>query len=258
MAVVLLGVGADGGNVQPPPRILNDRTFEYIPIPEKASKTTETRTYGSMTQRHGEGTLADLVDGIRPNQDAEWIKDQSVIENHPVHYDPNFTDLTYGEGGKDANINSIASLGEGDILAFYTGFNTRGNMHRYLFGYFTLNRDPVIIEKDTPASDVELILGAHPANAHWKRFKGNDGLYAFDPDQPSGASRVALVDGCEPGGLLDRAVQLSNPEDTGNFYLQETLKQALHAESDYLGGFKPPIRCNIEATDFREFVDAYQ
>lgn len=255
MTVLLVGVGADSGNVKPAPEVDEKGRFEYIPIPEKSRETTETRTYGSLTRRYGDGRLVDLVDGLKPHGDADWIDRRELIRDHPVHYDPNLDDLSYGEGGKDQNVNAIeAGLSEGDVIAFYTGLRTNGYMHRYLFGYFTVAEDPRIIEAATPVDTTAEILGAHPTNAHAKRFEGNGELYAFDPDKPRGASRVAIVDGEEPGGLLDRAVPLNRPENRGNYYMTDDVESALAPDTTYLGGFKPPIHCDVEPDAFVDFV----
>lgn len=259
MAVVLVGVGADSGNVQPVPQIEEGRRFEYIPIPEKGAETTETRTLGSMDRRYGEGTLSDLVDAVRLHGDADWIRDPEAVRSHPVHYDPNLEALTYGEGGKDQNVNAIVEhLGEGDVLAFYTGLNTDGRMHRYVFGYFTLAKEPVVIEEEMSTERKAENLEACPENAHTRRFEGNGELYAFDPEKPQGASRVAIVDGRQPGGLLDRAVRLSAPGGSGNYYMTDELAELLRPNTTYLGGFKPPIRCDISAETFVEFVESRQ
>lgn len=259
MTVVLVGVGADSGNVKPTPRIKEGRRFEYIPIPEKGTETTETRTLGSMSQRWGDGTLSELVDGIRPNSDADWIHDPEVVRNHPVHYDPNLEALTYGEGGKDQNVSAVVeSLEEGDVLAFYTGLETEGRMHRYIFGYFTVAEEPAVIEEGMSPESTAEILDRHAENAHARRFEGNGDLYAFDPEKPQGASRVVIVDGREPGGLLDRAVRLSAPGGSGNYYMTEDVEETLDPHTTYLGGFKPPIKCDISADEFVEFVESRQ
>lgn len=259
MAVVLVGVGADTGNVKPGPEIAEGGRFEYVPIPEKGTETTETRTFGSMEQRGGDGTLADLVEAVKPNGNADWIREPEAVRTHPVHYDPNLEALTYGEGGKDQNVTAIVDhLGEGDVLAFYTGLETEGRMHRYIFGYFTLAEEPVVIEEEMSTKRKATILDRYPENAHTRRFEGNGELYAFDPEKPQGASRVVIVNGREPGGLLDRAVRLSAPGGSGNYYMTEEIEERLQPNTDYLGGFKPPIRCDISAEEFVEFVDSRQ
>ncbi len=259
MTVVLVGVGADSGNVRPRPTLGPGRRFEYIPIPEKSRTTAESRTFGSIPRRYGEGTLADLVDGIRPHEDADWVTDDETIRDWPVHYDPNFAALTYGEGGKDQNVRAIeTALGAGDIIAFYTGLETEGYMHRYVFGYFTVAGDPVVVDGSTGERARRASLRSHGANAHTKRFVANGGLYAFDPEKPQGASRLVIVDGREPGGLLDRAVRLSDPDTVGHFYTSDEVADALDPETTYLGGFKPPVTCDISATAFLEFLEDHQ
>jgi hypothetical protein len=258
VTVVLVGVGADSGNVRPRPVIGRERRFEYIPIPEKSRATAESRTFGSIPQRYGEGPLADLLAGIRPHSDADWLTDDETIRDWPLHYDPNFEALTYGEGGKDQNVRAIEQLDAGDILAFYTGLETEGYMHRYVFGYFTVAGDPVVVDNSTGERARRTLLRSHGANAHAKRFEANGALYAFDPDRPQGASRLAIVDGRAPGGLLDRAVRLSDPGTVGHFYMSDEVADTLDPETEYLGGFKPPVVCDIPSTTFVEFVERHQ
>jgi len=258
MTVVLLGVGADSGNVRPRPGIGPGRRFEYIPIPEKSRATVESRTFGSIPQRYGEGTLADLLSGIRPHDGADWVTDDDQIRGWPVHHDPNLRTLTYGEGGKDQNVRAIERLEMGDIIAFYTGLETEGYMHRYVFGYFTLAEDPLVLDPETTIEERRDLLRSRKANAHAKRFAANNGLYAFDPERPPGASRVALVDGREPGGLLDRAVRLSEPDSVGHFYMTDGVADTLDPETEYLGGFKPPVVCDIPAVTFTRFLRKQQ
>jgi hypothetical protein len=66
MTVVLVGVGADSGNVRPRPEIGPGRRFEYIPIPEKSRATAESRTFGSIPQRYGEGHSPTCCRGFDP------------------------------------------------------------------------------------------------------------------------------------------------------------------------------------------------
>jgi hypothetical protein len=131
-------------------------------------------------------------------------------------------------------------------------------MHRYIFGYFTLAGDPVVLDPGTSTEDRRDLLRFRGSNAHAKRFAANERLYAFDSEKPQGASRVALVDGEEPGGLLDRAVRLSEPGSVGHFYMADGVADALDPDAEYLGGFKPPIVCDTPTAAFVEFVDRHR
>jgi hypothetical protein len=259
MTVVLCGVGADTGNVRPVPSVDEEGRFEYVPIPEKGA-TSETKTYGSIERRHGDGVLADLLDGVRPGSEGEWVTDDAAIRDQQVHRDPNFDALTYGEH-RPGYVAKLRDLEAGDVVAFYGGFPgpDRDYKHRYLFGYFTVAGAPTVVEPDTSLAEKRAILPDHPANAHGRRFEGHGDLYYHDPAFTERPRPVVVVPGREPGGLLDRAVRLSDRRRGPNYYMAGDVAAALNpaARTDHgthLGGFKPAVRCDVDAAAFREFV----
>lgn len=97
MTVTLIGVGADGDHVRPVPKIDNEGRYEYIPIAE-SWLTAEEYTYGTFPLQNSKGTAIDIVEKISPfGRDGDWITDEDIIRDHPVHHDPNFEDLTFGD-----------------------------------------------------------------------------------------------------------------------------------------------------------------
>lgn len=260
MTVVLCGVGADTGNVRPVPPVDADGRVEYVPIPEKGP-TTETATYGSMDQRYGEGSLADLLDGVRPASEGEWVTDPADVRDCPVHHDPNLEALTYGEH-RPGYVAKLRELEPGDVVAFYAGFPGPGTeyKHRYLFGSFTVDETPVVLEPGMNHEKKRAILDAHPENAHARRLAGHGDLYYHDPGFTDRPRPVVVVPGREPGGHLDRAVRLSDRRRGPNYYMSETAVAALAPASRtdhgvHLGGFKPAVRCDVDAEAFAAFVD---
>ncbi|WP_436909305.1 hypothetical protein [Halosimplex marinum] len=259
MTVVCCGVGADTGNVRPVPGVDAEGRFEYVPIPEKGAPA-ETATYGTLDRRHGEGTLADLLDGVRPGSDGEWVTDPAAVRDCSVHRDPNLAALTYGEH-RPGYVAKLRELDPGDIVAFYGGFpgSDSDYKHRYLFGYFTVAEPPVVLDPAMDRADVESILTEHPDNAHAKRFAGHGDLYYHDPEFTDRPRPVVIVPGEEPGGLLDRAVRLSDRRQGPNYYMDEGVADALAPASatergTHLGGFKPAVRFDVSAEEFVEFV----
>jgi len=259
LTVVLCGVGADTGNVRPVPRVDGDGRFEYVPIPEKGP-TTETVTYGTLDSRQGDGTLAEALDGIRPGSDGDWMTDPDAIASQPVHRDPNLDALTYGEH-RPPYVAALRELDPGDVVAFYGGFPGPDSeyKHRYLFGFFTVAERPVVLEPDDDIDDKRAVLEEHPDNAHSKRFAAHGDLYYHDPDFTDRMDPVVVVHGREPGGLLDRAIRLSDSRRGPNYYMADGAESALRpcrggTDGCHLGGFKPAIRCEIDAEAFLEFV----
>ena len=261
MTVVLCGVGADTGNVRPVPGVDAEGRFEYVPIPEKGA-TTETATYGSLDRRHGDRTLSDLLDGVRPGSDGEWVTDPAAVREQAVHRDPNLDALTYGEH-RPGYVAKLRELEPGDIVAFYGGFPGPDSeyKHRYAFGYFTVAESPTVLDPGTDRTETESLLADHPDNAHAKRFAGHGDLYYHDPGFTERPRPVVIVPGTEPGGVLDRAIRLSDRRTGPNYYMDEGVAAALAPASasdrgTHLGGFKPAVRCDVTAEEFLAFVRA--
>jgi hypothetical protein len=267
--IALLGVGADSTNSAPTPPVDDDGSFEYIPIPEKEGPggTTETATYGSTPLRHREGTMADYLDWIRPrpgaDEPAEYAGD--CLAEWPLHHDPNFEALTYGETtSRAAYTNLLTALGAGDGVAFYTGLRDgSAYRHRYLIGYFAVNEvldcrriadgDERVSFTDLPREEQEAVMDAHAENAHAKRFQATGELASGDG--------LVIVDGEPPGGLLDRAIPISAVNSGGHHYLTDEFQRALDPapggnpdRNAYLGGVKPAHALDISVADLREVV----
>lgn len=269
MTVVLCGVGGDAGNVSPDPTV-DDGRFEYVPIPEKCD-TTEARSYGTTPLRHGEGTLADIVDWLKPKDEGVDGDDPEVVRSHPLHRDPNLEHLTYGEHRRRPSpyVQTLAALDPGDVVAFYTGLRPvgGGKKHRYLIGYFTVD-SVTLINPDLSAEEKRDLLARHPHNAHAKRFEARGALYYQDPSTDAPIKPV-VVDGREPGGLLDRAVKLTDRLERRMFRLAPDVQAALRPldrdgdpvpedESVSLGGFKPVVACDVDADEFVAWVERSQ
>ena len=268
--IALVGIGADSTNSAPTPRVYDDGRFEYIPIPEKRGPdgTTETKTYGATTLRHREGTMAEYLETIRPRPGAE---DPSAytgdcLAKWPLHHDPNFGALTYGETtSRAAYTNLLTDLQAGDGVAFYTGLRDAdaGYRHRYLIGYFTV-REVVDCRRiayegervsftDLPADEQAALMDAHSENAHAKRFQATGQITDCDG--------LVIVDGTPPGGLLDRAVPISEVNSNGHHYLTDDLQAALDPapggnpdRNAYLGGVKPAHELRISVADLADVV----
>ncbi len=264
MTVVLCGVGGDSGNVSPDPTVDAEGRFEYVPVPEKCD-TVETLTYGTLEKRHGDGVLADDIDWLKPRGDYEGDRPE-VVRNHPLHHDPNFEHFTYGEHRRRPSpyVQTLAALEPGDIVAFYTGLRPEsgGKKHRYLIGYFTLRDPPTLVTPDTDRAEKHDLLARHPHNAHAKRFRARGDLYYQDPANDAPEKPVVIVGGRAPGGLLDKAVKLTDRLERRMFRLAPDVQERLRPRdadgSVSLGGFKPIVACDIEPSEFVTFVEERQ
>ncbi|MFC7251099.1 hypothetical protein ACFQJ5_14790 [Halomicroarcula sp. GCM10025324] len=279
MTVALIGVGADQTNSSPYPQVYQDGSFEYVPIPE-AYESSECGTFGTISRKPDEGhlrqvsasedTLSDVLDEIMPREGEGDTVKGAELESYPIHWDPNFSELTYGEV-KTANKNQIKQLDQGDVLAFYTGLTSPGSgtPHRHIIGYFTVNRvtdfrpllgespptdhnDRVVVSELPPDAreTVESKLSNHPDNAHVKRYQESGTIHP----------QLLIVDGESPGRLLNKAYRISQTAPGGHAFTEDAEERlmvtstASHRETGFLGGFKKSHRLEISGRDFIEII----
>ncbi|MDS0474722.1 hypothetical protein [Natrinema sp. 1APR25-10V2] len=255
MTVVLAGIGADSTNLGALAPLYDDGRFEYVPIPEKTRETTESETLGSWQLRAGDGVAADLTTRITPQpvRGGTETVTGDALASWPLHHDPNFDALTYGEHRTSGYVSRLRALESGDVVGFYAGLRRPDGdrAHRYLIGYFTVD-DVVVVGPETSADEREAILRANPNNAHAKRAREGD-LYLEKP--------VVIVGGREPGGLFERdPIRISDyyvkdGNERPQYYLREEIESAWNVRA---GGanmmFKPAYRCALSGAEFRELV----
>jgi len=123
MKMLFLRVGIDTGCGKTLAPMLEDRRFEYIPIPESSLLQPEKGVrYSDLRARTNNGVLSDILqrDGY-------------------AHYDPEFSTFTYGEPNRPKS-SQIGRLEQGDYLVFYAGFQgkciQRGTC--FVIGFFEI------------------------------------------------------------------------------------------------------------------------
>lgn len=256
MTVVLAGVGADTTNLGALGPLYDDGTFEYVPIPEKTSETTETETLGSWEFRYDDRTAADLATRIRPRpvRDPDLVVSDDELAAWPLHRDPNFAALSYGEHRSSGYVGRLQELEPGDVVGFYAGLRRPDGerAHRYLIGYLTVDRVDVV-RPDASAAERRRLLERHPDNAHAKRSRDGRCYLAEKP--------VVLVDGREPGGLFERdpvcmseyVVKPGN--ERPGYYLRESIADAwsIVEGGDHMA-YKPAYRSDLDGEAFVELV----
>lgn len=274
--VIVVGVGADSTNVKPIPNLKEGGPYHYIPIPE-TWLTSNQYTFGDLEVAGGDSIdaananstiyAADEVDEIRPfGKDGEWIVDKEIIENHPVHYDPNFEDLTYGDkrgrGGRGAN---LADLKPGDGLAFYTGIEDGSGKQRYIWGYFQVAE--VADLRSYGTKEYRNRLREFPQNAHAKRLLGAGKAKHEGGSDPS----LVIVDGTTPAKFLEEPVKISTSLDSHKqnaYWLTESFidefkynlnRHSLHAESGLAGvDIKHALYLELDMSEFERKIDEWQ
>ena len=122
VALVRVGIDTGAGGIHAP--LFADGTFEYIPIPDRAS--VDARTYGTLSGRHG-----------RPLSDYFPRAWQARMACQPVHVDPEFDTFTYGDPSVPKS--GLRHLRPGDLLVFFCGLEGWDHPAApalYLLGYF--------------------------------------------------------------------------------------------------------------------------
>ena len=243
MPVVLVGVGADGTNTDPVPSLNTDGTYDYIPIPE-TTLTTESRTYGSLELLNQGGTAADYVEKIKPfDSDGDWITDNNILQNHPFHFDPDFEAMTFGDSRKGTGSTLANNLSEGDGLGFYTGLRgPDGHLHRYIYGFFTVNEIADLSELDR--RDYHDRLHDFPENAHAKRLEARGKPKHYD---------LVIADGREPAVRFDEPVKISRRRDNRppTYELRESIVEKLDIQNGVIAmDRKPALVCDLSPDAF--------
>lgn len=251
MTVLLVGVGTDSDHVQPELHLDEDGRFEYLPIPETETEATAI-TYGEWELEHHDGTAMDLISKIAPHGDDNWITDTNTIANHPVHHDPNFEALTFGDrrggGGKGAQI--VSNLESGDVLGFYTGIKQGPDdsmFHRYLYGYMTVNEIHDLSE--LPKEEYCETLQEFSENAHAKRLIGS-GTPKHDD--------VVIVDGREPAMKLTYPTRMSERLEQSPWYkITDGFADEFAVETGLKGICRKfPVRMNLSRDEFVRKVES--
>jgi hypothetical protein len=131
MQVVLLRVGIDTGSGGIHGPLFANRSFEYIPIPDRFGRAgVDTRTYGNTPGRGGRNLVAYFPEARR-----KWAFGQ------PIHFDPEFETFTYGDPTVPKT--SLRRLNEGSLLVFYAGlkgWNIDCPPALYIIGFFEVAR----------------------------------------------------------------------------------------------------------------------
>ncbi len=188
MKVVLLRVGIDSGcgGIQGP--LFQDRTFEFIPIPDDGQSTMdaiETQTYGNTEGKYG-----------RPLKDFFRSKSrQSRMEDRPIHVDPEFKTYTYGDPAKLKS--GLKFLEEGDMLVFYCGlegWDFKCDPALYLMGYFEVLKAGLAADFEPDVIDRLFSKNSHVMHRD---------LFKEQKDQ------LVLVKGSNKSRLLKKAVLIS-------------------------------------------------
>ena len=253
MTVVLAGVGADTTNLGTVAPLYPDGRFEYVPIPEKVPETDEPLDLGSWTLRYDDRTAADLTTRIVPNPADGTPVTGTDLDRWPLHHDPNFEALTYGEH-RPGYVDRLTRLDSGDVVGFYAGLREPDGerIHRYLIGYVTVQDVTVLSPEAQPAERADL-LAEHPDNAHAKR--AIDGQPYYDD------RAVVIVDGTTPGGLFERdPIRMSEYRTLdGNVRAQYYLRESFEREFEVVEGrrnmqFKPAYLCDLAGEAFVDRV----
>lgn len=95
-----------------------DGRFVYVPIPEKLG----TLFHPGLERRYGE--VLPVLNRFCQEHDCDLYGDLSFpheLLHHPMHLDPDFECLTYGDTGRRRGAGML-NMGEGDLLAFYGSF----------------------------------------------------------------------------------------------------------------------------------------
>lgn len=255
MTVVLVGVGADTEHLRPGLQLTDDGRFDYIPIPE-SYPTTEDYTYGNWELDNSGESASEFIREISPKgEDSEWVREPSAIESYPIHHDPNFEAMTFGDrrgqGGKGATlVDHLNSAGE-DVLGFYTGMKEGPedpNLNRFLYGYMAVGQVHDLSNLD--GEEYYEAIREFPENAHAKRLAA-----AGTPKHDD----LVIVEGRSPTTKLDSPIKISERIDQRPWYqVSERFAYEFNVEGGQKGiGRKFPLILDHDEDSFIDQVEQF-
>jgi hypothetical protein len=183
VALVRVGVDTGSGGIHGP--LFQDRSFEYIPIPDDGFHIDE-RTYGNT--RGGKGRY--LVEYFPTKYRRAKMANQSI------HVDPEFTTFTYGDPTPPKA--GLRRLEKGDMLVFYcglVGWDFRTEPALYLIGYFEIQTAGYA--SSYTSNELQNLFGE---NFHVR----HKSVYEDQKDQ------LVLVKGNSNSRLLNKAILMSD------------------------------------------------
>lgn len=178
---MLLRVGIDKGTDGCLAPIFKDSSFEYIPLSEIDTKSTENRTYMDTIGKNGKPLSFYL-----PNK----------VKGRKMHFDPEFDTFTYGD--QSSKRNYLLKLEKEDLLVFYAGLTPFNHdtleEALYIIGYFTVEN--VIDFNKLRKDEIEKCCKIYFNNAHIKRGLDFNNLVIVTGDK-------------DKSKLLDKAILIS-------------------------------------------------
>lgn len=192
--VVLLRVGIDSafGGIQGP--LFGDRSFEFVPIPDRCGVNSVT-----YTDARGKIENRPLIEYF-----AKKPRLQEKMAGMPIHDDPEFDTFTYGD--PTAPKRGLKDLQKGALLVFYAGlegWNFDSAPALYIIGYFVVE-EAGIAEKLIRTLGPDRFDGLFANNFHVRHRK----LFEAQKDI------LVLVKGNRESRLLAKAVLISSPDPT--------------------------------------------
>lgn len=205
MKGILVRVGADGtdgggnwlGPVDP-----DSGRFAYIPIPENTSEF-----HPGCERRFDEvaDSLLGFLSELRA-PDAYWRRRIDAKRGRPMHLDPDYEHLTYGDLG-DVRGRDLREFKRDDLIVFYSGLRPMRPASELIYavvGVFVV--DEVVL---APSVDD----GRRHENAHTRKAKRAPG---------------DIVVRARPGvsGRCARSLPIGEKRDVSNYYLRPDIEAA--------------------------------
>jgi hypothetical protein len=128
MKAILIRIGIDhayGGWNAPVDPV--SKRFVYVPIPEKQEPLKDfVRLYDEIMP-----ALASFSSDLQLTDDLMWTLPDD-LPGRPMHLDPDFEHLTYGDNGANRGA-KLKRFSDGDLLVFYAGLRAVSDSKRLMY-----------------------------------------------------------------------------------------------------------------------------
>ncbi|MGD0494626.1 MAG: hypothetical protein ABSB28_01130 [Candidatus Bathyarchaeia archaeon] len=215
--------------------------FEYIPIPETmmGQRSDKKWEWKGKYVEGGKATYKTALGNRSKTNILTYVPAElrANLEHAAIHYDPDFKNLTYGDGKKETpRGKQLAKLNPGDLLVFCPSLENpetrEPDRGRFIIGSFTVecayDFTNAEFEKRFKCTRSDVVEKYKNKNAHFSEefarawdCSRKELLESYDDKEEADLVLVAGIE--KESGLFENAIRITRPHDGKYFVMPKDL-----------------------------------